>query len=91
MKLPLPTYKTFLNLYSIAEALHMFANQIDEAIKNLISEPNMRFHGKNHMVQLIMCHSGLPMSEESFKDVERYLGDELDALLRNYGVAHHGQ
>lgn len=65
----------------------MFANKIDETIKNLIAEPNMRFHGKNHMIQLIMYRAGMFMGEESFRDVERYLGDEgADALLRDFGV-----
>lgn len=65
----------------------MFSNKIDEAIKSLIAEPNMRFHGKNHMIQLIMHSSDMFMCEESFRDVERYLGDEgADALLRDFGV-----
>lgn len=64
----------------------MFANKIDEAIKALIAEPNMGFHGKNHMIQLVMHRAGLFMGEESFRDVEAYLGDEgADALLRDFG------
>ncbi|MCE6980750.1 hypothetical protein EI534_25925 [Pseudomonas frederiksbergensis] len=90
MKLPLPTYQHFTNLYAIAEALHMFTNKIDEAIKSLTAD-SMQFHGKNHMIQLVMFHSGLPMTEESYKDVETYLGENLGVLLRDYGVAHHGR
>jgi len=86
MKLPLPTYRRFMDLYSIAEAIGMFVNQIDEAIKSLTAD-GVQFHSKNHLVQLIMFHSGLPMTEESFRDVENYLGEGVDELL--YGVAHH--
>lgn len=89
MNLPLPTYKHFINLYSIAEAIGMFVTSIDSAIKNLIAEPNMQFHGKNHLIQLIMREAKMFMCEESFKDVEQYLGDGVDALLRDFG-AHHG-
>ncbi|MDH0707038.1 hypothetical protein N5D53_10970 [Pseudomonas sp. GD03862] len=89
MKLPLPTYKHTLNSYLLVEAVVMFVNKIDEAIKSLIAEENMRFHGKNHMIQMIMHRAGLFMCEESYKDVERYLGDEgADALLRDFGVDH---
>ncbi|MHC8382657.1 hypothetical protein [Pseudomonas sp. LB3P14] len=85
MKLPLPTYQHFTDIYAIAEALNMFVNQIDTAIKNLIAVPNMQFHGKNHMVQLIMREAKMFMSEESFRDVETYLGENLGVLLRDYG------
>ena len=85
MKLPLPTYGYFTNLYAIAEALNMFVTKIDSAIKKLTAEPNMRFDSHNHMIQLIMFHSGLFMCEESFKDVENYLGENLGTLLRDYG------
>ncbi|WP_160106161.1 hypothetical protein [Pseudomonas izuensis] len=89
MKLPLPTYKNFINLYAIGEALHMFVNQIDEAIKTLTAD-GVQFHTKNHMIQLIMREAKMFPCEESFKDVETYLGDGADALLRDFGVAHHG-
>lgn len=86
MKLPLPTYKHTLNSYLLVEAVVMFANKIDEAIKSLIAEPNMRFHGRAHLIKLVMYHAGLFMCEESYKDVERYLGGEgADALLRDFG------
>ena len=88
MKLPLPTYGRFTNLYSIAEAISMFVTKIDSAIKTLTAEPNMRFHSKNHLVQLVMFHSGLFMCEESFKDVETYLGENIGTLLRDFGVNH---
>lgn len=64
----------------------MFANKIDEAIKSLIAEQNMQFHGKKHMIQLIMYHAGMFMSEESFHDVETYLAEGADALLRDFGA-----
>lgn len=64
----------------------MFVKKVDEAIKNLIAEPNMRFHGKNHMIQLIMHRAGMFMSEESFRDVEAYLAEGADTLLRDFGV-----
>lgn len=86
MKLPLPTYRRPANITKLIEAISMFANQIDEAIKNLIAEPNMGLYNKNHLIQLIMFHAGLFMSEDNFKDIERYLGDGADALLRDYGV-----
>ncbi|MDM9599228.1 hypothetical protein QTN23_06970 [Pseudomonas shirazica] len=87
MKLPLPTYKHSCNPYLLLEAVYMFVNTIDEVIKSLITQENMRFHGRNHLIQLIMYRAGMFMSEESFHDVERYLGDEgADALLRDYGV-----
>ncbi|MNH44836.1 hypothetical protein D3C79_1071140 [compost metagenome] len=63
----------------------MFSNKVDEAINGLITEPNMRFHGKNHMIQLIMYHAGLFMCEESYRDVEAYLAEGADALLRDFG------
>ncbi|MNN70097.1 hypothetical protein D3C81_1859290 [compost metagenome] len=87
MKLPLPTYKHSFNPYLLIEAVSMFANKIDEAVKALIEEPNMGFHSKSHMIQLIMRRAGLFMGEENYKDIERYLGDEgADALLRDFGV-----
>jgi hypothetical protein len=89
MNLPLPTYKSFINLYAIGEALHMFVNQIDEALKTLTAETNMRFHSKGHlvqMVQMVMYTAGLPMNEDSFKDIEQYLGDGINAILRDYGA-----
>ncbi|AXM97698.1 hypothetical protein ABGT18_09800 [Pseudomonas putida] len=86
MKLPLPTYQHPGNAYQLIEAASMFAHKIDEAVKVLIAEPNMRFHGKNHMIQLIMHRSGMFMSEESFRDVEAYLAAGADTLLRDYGV-----
>lgn len=89
MKLPLPTYRHPGNAHQLIEAISMFVNKIDEAIKSLIAEPNMRFHGRAHLIQLIMRRAGLFMCEESYKDVERYLGDEgADALLRDFGVDH---
>lgn len=88
MKLPLPTYQRFTNLYSIAEAIAVFREKIDEAIQTLTAEPNMRFHSKNHLIQMVMYTAGLFMSEDSFKDVEQYLGDGVDALLRDFGVQH---
>jgi hypothetical protein len=64
----------------------MFVEKLDEAIKTLTAEPNMRFHGKNHLIQLVIFHSGLFMCEASFHDVEDYLGAEgVDALLRDFG------
>ncbi|MNJ35269.1 hypothetical protein D3C77_300000 [compost metagenome] len=86
MKLPLPTYGRFVNLPEIAEVIHMFRTKIDDVIKSLITEPNMQFHSKNHMIQLVMYHAGLFMSEESYKDVETYLGEGADTLLRDFGV-----
>jgi hypothetical protein len=89
MKLPLPTYRHPLHVIQLIEAISMFVNKIDTAIKNLIAEPNMQFHGKNHLVRLVMFHAGLFMSEESFNDVESYLGREgIDSLLRDFGVHH---
>lgn len=88
MKLPLPTYGKFINLYSIAEAIGMFVNKIDSAIKTLTAETNMQFHSKNHLVQMIVYTAGLPMNEESFRDVEDYIGENLGVLLRDYGVTH---
>ncbi|MFG0325034.1 hypothetical protein ACF8EF_22285 [Pseudomonas sp. zjy_15] len=85
MKLPLPTYKHTLKSYLLVEAVVMFVNKIDEAINGLIAEPNMSFHGKNHMIQLIMRRAGLFMCEESFRDVEAYLAEGADALLRDFG------
>lgn len=85
MKLPLPTYRHRGNAYKLIEAVSMFVSKIDEAIKSLIAEENMRFHGKNHMIQLIVHRSGMFMSEESFRDVEAYLAEGADALLRDYG------
>lgn len=67
----------------------MFVNKINSAIKTLTTEPNMRFHSKNHMIQLIMYASGMPMCTESFKEVESYLEDGAEAILRDFGV-HHG-
>jgi hypothetical protein len=88
MKLPLPTYGRFTNLYSIAEAIAVFVNQIDTAIKTLTSKDSgIRFHSENHMVQMIMYTAGLPMCEESFKDVETYLGENLSVLMRDFGSA----
>lgn len=85
MKLPLPTYGYFTNLYAIAEAINMFVTSINSAIKKLTAEPNMQFHSKNQMIQLIMYHAGLFMCEESFKDVEEYLGEAAGTLLRDFG------
>ncbi|MFG0765686.1 hypothetical protein ACF8Q9_02170 [Pseudomonas sp. TYF_15] len=86
MKLPLPTYRHPGNPHQLIEVVSMFVHKIDEAIKSLVAEPNMRFHGKNHMIQMIMHRAGLFMCEESFMDVKRYLGDEgADALLRDFG------
>jgi hypothetical protein len=85
MKLPIPTYKNFINPYAIGEAISMFVTKIDEAVKTLTSEPNMRFHSKNHLVQMVMYTAGLFMSEESFRDVEQYLDDSVDAILRDFG------
>ncbi|WP_433737436.1 hypothetical protein [Pseudomonas putida] len=87
MNIPLPTYKRFMNLYAIGEAILMFVNKIDDAIKSLTAD-GVRFHGKNHMIQLIVREAKMFPCEESFKDVERYLGDGADALLRDYGVSH---
>lgn len=84
MKLPLPTYTHALNPYLLIEAVVMFSNKIDEVVKDLMAEPNMRFHGKNHMIQLIMHRAGMFMSEESFRDVETYLAEGADALLRDF-------
>ncbi|MNG17409.1 hypothetical protein D3C84_1013910 [compost metagenome] len=66
----------------------MFMAKIDTAIKNLTADANMQFHGKSHMIQLIMFHAGFFMCEESFKDIERYLGDNLEVLLRDFGVRY---
>ncbi len=85
MKLPLPTWGRCTNLYSIAEAIGMFTTQINDAIKKLTAEPNMRFHSKNHLVQKIMHEAKMTMCTESFKDVETYLGENLGVLLRDYG------
>ncbi|POG00121.1 hypothetical protein [Pseudomonas putida] len=85
MKLPLPTYIHSLNPILLLEAVYMFSNKIDEAIKSLIAEPNMRFHGKKHLIQMVMYHAGLFMCEESFRDVEQYLAEGADALLRDFG------
>lgn len=85
MKLPLPTYQQFTNLYNIAEAISMFATKIDEALKILTEEPNMRFHGKNHLIQLLMYEAKMFMCEDSFKDVEKYLGDGVGVILRDFG------
>lgn len=87
MNLPLPKYKQFINLYAIAEALQMFVNSIDEAIKSL-TDDKVQFHGKNHMIQMIMTRAGMFMCEESFHDVEDYLGENLGVLLSDYGVRH---
>lgn len=88
MNLPLPTYRRPGDITQLLEAVSMFVDKIDTAIKSLIAEPNIRFHGKNHLVRLVMFHSGLFMCEESFRDVETYLGDGADALLRDFGVDH---
>ncbi|MEZ1837560.1 hypothetical protein QVM62_06825 [Pseudomonas putida] len=85
MKLPLPTYRHPGNVGQLIEVISMFVNKIDEAINSLIAEPNMRFHGKNHMIQLIMYRAGMFMSEESYKDVEAYLAEGADVLLRDFG------
>ncbi|MCO1621326.1 hypothetical protein [Pseudomonas putida] len=85
MKLPLPTYRHPGNAYQLIEVISMFVGKVDEAIKSLIAEENMRFHGKNHMIQLIMRRAGLFMCEESFRDVEAYLAEGADALLRDFG------
>ncbi|SDO20034.1 hypothetical protein SAMN04489798_2304 [Pseudomonas arsenicoxydans] len=85
MKLPLPTYHHFPNFYSIAEAVSMFAKKIEEAIKSLTAEPNIRFHSEKHLIQLVMYAAGLLMCEDSFKDVEEYLSDNLGVILRDYG------
>lgn len=66
----------------------MFANKIDEAIKGLVAEENMRLHGRNHLIQLVMYRAGLFMCEENYKDIERYLGDGATALLRDFGCEH---
>jgi hypothetical protein len=86
MKLPLPTYTHALNPYLLIEAVVMFANKIDEAIKSLIAEPNMGFHSKSHMIKLIMRRAGLFMGEENYKDIEAYLAEGADVLLRDFGV-----
>lgn len=86
MKLPLPTYQKPANFYNIAEAISMFVTKIDAAIKYLTTEPNMQFHSKNHLIQMIMFYGGLFSCEETFHDVENYLGENLEVLLRDYGV-----
>ncbi|MCO8261745.1 hypothetical protein NC656_09310 [Pseudomonas asiatica] len=86
MKLPLPTYRHPGSAAQLIEVISMFVNKIDEAIKSLIAEPNMRFHGRRHMIKLIMYHAGLFMCEESYRDVEAYLAEGADALLRDFGV-----
>ena len=86
MKLPLPTYRHPGNAAEIIEVISMFANKIDEAIKELIAEPNMGFHSKSHMIKLIMYRTGLFMGEENYKDIEAYLAEGADALLRDFGV-----
>jgi hypothetical protein len=88
MKLPLPTYKYFINLYAIGEAISMFVTKIDEAVKTLTTTPNMRFHSRNHLIQLVMYTAGLFMSEENFKDVEQYLDDSVEVILRDFGGSH---
>lgn len=85
MNLPLPTYRRPANIAQLIEAISMFANQIDEAIKTLTAETNVRFHGKNHMIQLIMCEAKMFMCEDSFRDVETYLAENLGTLLRDFG------
>lgn len=85
MKLPLPTYRRPGRISELIEAISVFVNKIDEAIETLMAD-GVEFHGKNHMIQLIMCRAGMFMCEESFKDIETYLGENLDALLRDYGV-----
>lgn len=85
MKLPLPTYRHPGNAAHIIEVISMFANKIDEAVKSLIAEPNMQFHGKAHLIRLVMYHAGLFMCEESYRDVETYLAEGADALLRDFG------
>lgn len=85
MKLPMPTYRHPGNPHQLIEVVSMFVHKIDEAINGLIAEPNMRFHGKNHMIQSIMRRAGLFMCEESFRDVEAYLAEGADALLRDFG------
>jgi hypothetical protein len=85
MKLPLPTYGRFTNLYSIAEAINMFVTSINSAIKELTAEPNMRFHSKGHLVQMLVYTANMPMCEDSFKRVDQYLGDGAAAILRDFG------
>lgn len=86
MKLPIK-YGRRIDLYNIAEVLYMFTGKIDAAIKKLTKD-SVRFHSRNHMIKLIMFHAGFFMCEESFKDVEQYLGENLSVLLRGYGVNH---
>lgn len=85
MNIPLPTYGRCVNFYAIAEAVSMFADKIDTAIKTLTSEPKIGFASKRHLIQLVMYTAGLFMCEESFKDVERYLGDGAETILRDFG------
>ena len=64
----------------------MFVEKLEEALKTLTAEPNMCFHSRNHLIQLVMFHSGMTMCETSFMDVDEYLGSEgVGALLRDFG------
>jgi hypothetical protein len=85
MKLPLPTYRHPIHASQLVEAVSMFVEKLAEAVKTLTAEPNMRFDSHNQMIQLIMYHAGLFMCEESFKDVEQYLGDGAGVILRDFG------
>lgn len=87
MDLPLPKYRTPCDAANLIMVISMFAEKIDAAIKTLTAEANMQFAGKNHMVQLIMYTAGLFMSEENFKDIETYLGEGAEVLLRDFGGA----
>lgn len=84
MNIPLK-YGYFINLHSIAEAALMFTDKINTTINELTAIPNMKFHSRHHMVQMIAYTAGLFMSEDSFKEVESYLGDGVEALLRDFG------
>ena len=88
MKLPLPTYGRFPDYISIIEVIAVYINKIDNAVRSLTKDKNMQFHGKNHLIQMIMVTAGLQMCEESFKDVEDYLGEAIGPLLRDFGVHH---
>ncbi|MNP44994.1 hypothetical protein D3C76_1388820 [compost metagenome] len=70
MNLPLPTYGKFINLYAIAEALHMFVNKIDAALKAL-TDDGVRFHSKNYLIKRVMHEAKMFPCEESYLDIEK--------------------
>ena len=87
MNIPLPTYGKFFNLYAIAEAIYMFVNQIDSALKSL-TQDCVRFHSKNYLVKRVMHEAKMFPCMESYLDVETYLGEKLDELMRKFGENH---